>query len=290
MDSKLKMSLSIVFGGYIFSIAFCLTWYSVKSRYTFDEILFNHAAKLEIIAVLFAITAIYLLLLLSILSIESFQTPWKSFLLLSMTLLLTFSIIPSLNYARNHFKKAEEKVRTERKRMKEIDDKLYKAIKKNYVAEKFIEELQAKLKSEREENNKLKKQLNGLILKTKSVEEEYKTKGDVIVQAKSNKNFSTIKTNSKVVNTDSDTKSQEIIFKVQIIASSTRLTTKSPSLKGIKNVWEYKDHGLFKYTVGNQKDLKSASMLQSKFRKKGFSGAFVVAFKNGKRIPLRESL
>ena len=58
---------------------------------------------------------------------------------------------------------------------------------------------------------------------------------------------------------------------------------------GLKNVWEYKDSGLYKYTAGNQKDLKSASALQSELRRKGFSGAFVVAFNNGKRIPVREA-
>ncbi|MFZ0484185.1 MAG: hypothetical protein WAL93_12415, partial [Desulfobacterales bacterium] len=80
------------------------------------------------------------------------------------------------------------------------------------------------------------------------------------------------------------------IFKVQIISSDNRLAINSPQFNGLKNVWEYKDSGLYKYTVGNQKDLKSASGLQSEFRSKGFSGAFVVAFKNGKRIPVREAL
>ena len=139
------------------------------------------------------------------------------------------------------------------------------------------------------ENAELRKQLNEIIRKTKSLEEEQKTKGDVVVQAKSNKNFSKIKINSETGNTDSDTKNQEIIFKVQIISSSNRLAINSPQFMGLKDVWEYKDSGLYKYTVGNQKDLKSASALQSELRRKGFSGAFVVAFKNGKRIPVREA-
>jgi N-acetylmuramoyl-L-alanine amidase len=50
-----------------------------------------------------------------------------------------------------------------------------------------------------------------------------------------------------------------------------------------------KDRGLYKYTVGNQIDLSSASVLQTEFQRKGFSGAFVVAFKNGKRIPVGEA-
>jgi len=47
---------------------------------------------------------------------------------------------------------------------------------------------------------------------------------------------------------------------------------------------------LYKYTVGNNNDIKSASELQSELRKKGFGDAFVVAFQNGKRIPVRKAL
>jgi len=184
--------------------------------------------------------------------------------------------------------RAKENARTAQKRMKEIEAKLNEANKKNYNSEKFIIGLQATLKSVREENVKLKKQLNEITRKTTSLEEERKTKEDIVAQTKSNKNISKI--NSKVVNTESDKKNQELIFKVQITSSSTRLAKNSSQFKRLESVWEYKDSGQYKYTVGNQKDLKSASVLQSELRKKGFSGAFVVAFKNGKRIPLREGL
>jgi Flp pilus assembly pilin Flp len=94
---------------------------------------------------------------------------------------------------------------------------------------------------------------------------------------------------NKTGNNNLNTKTQVIIFKVQILSSSTRLTKNSPQFKGLKNVWEYKENGLYKYTVGNETDLKSAYALQSELRKMGFVGAFVVAFKNGKRIPIREA-
>ena len=248
------------------------------------------APNMEIVVVVVGITALYLFLYFLILSIRSFQTPWKSFFLVSIITLLTFFLIPSVYYARYQFVRAKKNIYIEKKHMKELETKLNNAIAINDAANKSITELQAKLESERKENDKLRKQLNETIRKTKSLEEEHKTKGDVFVQAKSNKDFSKIKINSEVCNTDSDTKNQEIIFKVQIISSSTRLATNSPQFKGLKNVWEYKDNGLYKYTVGNQKDLKAASALQSKFRRKGFSEAFVVTFKNGKRIPVREAL
>ena len=299
MDKKLKISLSIILGGYIFSLGFYFTWYWTKGYYLFNEMRYSDTYLLEIAAVVFAIIVIYFFTLLLILYAGSLQKFWTSFFLVSIITLLTFFLIPSSYYASYHFERAKEKVRTERvkekertekKSMKEIETKLNEAIKKNYTSKKFIKGLQATLKSERKENVKLRKQLNETIKKMRSLEEEHQTKEDIVVQAKSKKDFSKIKINSEVVKTDSDTKSQEIIFKVQIISSSTRLATDSPQFKGLKNVWEYKDGGLYKYTVGNQKDLMSASALQSEFRRNGFSGAFVVTFKNGKRIPLIEAL
>ena len=319
MDEKLKMPFSTVLGGYLFSLGFYFIW----CFYFFYEKLHRGEYFLVIAAAVFAITAVYFFSLLLISYVRSFQKVWTSFSLVSVITLLIFFLIPSTNseiyYKFHDYKlnlKQDKTIKTidknelERKfmavnkkeiqnqledakevnRKKEIDAKFNYPIKIIDSANKSITGLQATLKSERKENDNLRKQLNETIRKTKSFKEEHSTKEVVVAQAKSNKDFSKIKINSKVVNTDSDTKNQEIIFKIQIIASSTRLATNSPQLKGLKNVWEYKDSGLYKYTVGNQKDLKSASALQSKFRRKGFVGAFVVAFRNGQRIPMKKAI
>jgi len=282
MDKKIKISLSIILGGYISSLGFYFTWYWTKGYDLFNDIRYSDTYLLEIAAVVFAITVIYFFSLLLILYVRSLQHFWTSFFFVSIVTLLTFFLIPSSYYASYHFERAKEKLRTERAKenirtenesMKQIEAKLNEAIKKNYDFEKSITGLQAKLEYESKEIDKLRKQLNETIRKTTS-----------------NKDFSKIKTNSEVGNTDSVTKYQEIIFKVQIISSDTRLATNSPQFNGLKNVWEYREGGLYKYTAGNEKDLTSASALQSEYRSKGFGGAFVVAFKNGKRIPVREAL
>jgi len=280
---KSKTPLFLLLSGYISSLVVYLIWYYKIWHYSPYQKNITDAPNMEIVTVVVGITALYLFLYFLILSIRSFQAPWKSFFLVSVITLLTFFLIPSVYYARYQFIRAEEKIYTEKKRMKEIEAKLNNAITENDVAKKYIAEIKIKLESEHKENDKLRKQLNETIRKMRSLEEEHKIKGDVVVETKSNKDFSKTKINS-------DTKNQGIIFKVQIISSSTRLATNSPQFKGLKNVWEYQDSGLYKYTVGNQKDLKSASALQSKFRRKGFSEAFVVTFKNGKRIPVREAL
>ena len=94
----------------------------------------------------------------------------------------------------------------------------------------------------------------------------------------------------QAIDTEDRQITKEIIFKVQILSSKKPLESNSPWFKGLKNVWEYKDSGLYKYTIGNKRDIQSASVLQSELRKKGFNGAFVVAFQNGKRIPVRKAL
>ena len=195
---------------------------------------------------------------------------------------------------------AKEKMLTEQKGMEEIETKLNNSRETNDFDNASIAEFQAKLESERKENDKLRKKLNESIRKLRSkdeiilalrskVKEELKAGEAIIVKEKSKRDSSEIKIKSKVDNTDFDSKGQGIIFKVQIISSDTILEISSPKLKGLKNVWEYKNGGLYKYTVGNAKDLKTASLLQSEFRRKGFVGAFVVAFKNEKRIPVREA-
>jgi uncharacterized coiled-coil protein SlyX len=310
-DKPLERSLSIVVGGYLIALGFYFIW----CFYSFYERLNIGNYLLVVVAVVFAITAVYFFSYLLILHIKSLQKVRTSFFLISIISLLVFFLIPPVNskiYYNFHdiklnlnqdkpsksidknepeikilaankkeikkqFEDANKKGHTGQKRMKVIESKLDNAIVINDSAKKTITELQAKLEAERKENDKLRKQLNEITRKTKSLEEEHKTKEYVIIHVKSKKDFSEIK-------------NQEIIFKVQIISSSTRLATNSPKFKGLKNVWEYKDNGLYKYAVGNQKDLKSASALQSEFRRNGFDGAFVVAFKNGKRIPVREAI
>jgi ABC-type multidrug transport system fused ATPase/permease subunit len=284
---KSKMPLFILFAGYISSLMVYLIWYYALWHQSQHEKLITDPLNVKIVVVV--ITVLYLLLCFFIFFIRSLQTTRQSFIFVSVITLLTFFLIPSFYHASYLFKKNKEKVRTEKKRIKKIEADLNEAAKKNYRLEKFIKGLKLTLKSVREENVKLKKQLNEIIRKTKSLGKENNSKGDLVVQAKTTNGFSKIKVNSEVGNADSGTKNQEIIFKVQIISSNTRLAKNSPQFKGLKNVWEYRDNGLYKYTVGDQKDLKSASALQSEFRRKGFIGAFVIAFKNGKRIPLRET-
>jgi len=275
-----RTSFLLVAGGCILSLVFYLIWYHTIPYFSIYGKNITSGANIKIVVVV--ITALYLFLYFLILSIRSFQNPLKSFLLVSIITLLLFGLIPSVYYVGYEFIKAYNKANIEKIRMIKLKAQINDD-------NKSIKELIARLEYERKENDKLREQLNEITKKTEPKEGGHNTKGDIIIQTKSNKDFLKRKMNSETGNTDLDTKNPEILFKVQIISSNTRIATNSPQFSDLKNVWEYKDNGIYKYTVGNQKDLKSASVLQSELRRKGFFGAFVVAFKNGKRIPVREA-
>ncbi len=79
-----------------------------------------------------------------------------------------------------------------------------------------------------------------------------------------------------------------IVLKVQVVSSSNPIAKNSNQFKG-KEVWEYQQGGLYKYTVGATVDFEEITKLQSELRDLGFKGAFVVAFKDGERIKVSEA-
>tara|TARA_B100000508_G_scaffold132802_1_gene122061 strand:+ start:15685 stop:16821 length:1137 start_codon:yes stop_codon:yes gene_type:complete len=82
----------------------------------------------------------------------------------------------------------------------------------------------------------------------------------------------------------------KVYFKVQIETSRDKLKSSDDRFKGVQ-VSEYEQSGLFKYTTGLFKeDFSSANNLKKEMREKGFEHAFVVAFKDGKRIPIGDAL
>ena len=284
-----KTPLFLLLAGYITSAIVYLVWYYIIWHFPPYKKYTTASPNMEIVVVIAGITVLYLILLLLIYFIRSFQTPWKSFLLISTITVLSFFIIPTGYFASYEVRKSMQKIEAKRKRVREVNEKLEKVLALNIAANKSIMELQAKLESERNENDRLREQLKEAIVKSNSSEEKHIGKEYVLIKATSIGNVSKGNINSAAGNTNVDQQPGEIIFKVQILSSSNRLPKNSPKFKGLKNVSEYKDGNLYKYTVGEVKDLKSAVTLQSELREKGFNGAFVAAFRNGERIPIKEA-
>jgi N-acetylmuramoyl-L-alanine amidase len=89
---------------------------------------------------------------------------------------------------------------------------------------------------------------------------------------------------------NSDKVEKGIVFKVQISTSSEKKELRSENFNGVSDVSLYEAGGLFRYTVGNEKTVGEANVLQLTMKTKGFTDAFIVAFKDGKRISLSEAI
>ena len=75
------------------------------------------------------------------------------------------------------------------------------------------------------------------------------------------------------------------VFKVQICAVANQLAAGSGQLKGHKDVSFFQENNYFKYTIGETTDYNEITKLRNSLQKE-FPQAFVVAFKNGKRMAL----
>lgn len=84
---------------------------------------------------------------------------------------------------------------------------------------------------------------------------------------------------------ESEIKSEEIIYRVQIETSTTKIATDDARFKGM-TIYMYEDKGLYKYTVGAFRDAQSANNLKSEMRTAGFEHAFVITMKGNQRVNL----
>lgn len=80
-----------------------------------------------------------------------------------------------------------------------------------------------------------------------------------------------------------------VTFKVQIAASSRALEAKSYNFKGLSDITREKSGEIYKYYSGQTSDYNKIKRLQEA-AKKDYSGAFIVAFKGGKRISMTAAL
>ena len=81
-----------------------------------------------------------------------------------------------------------------------------------------------------------------------------------------------------------------VTFSVQIASSPTELDKSDPVFRGLQNVDMYLSGGQYKYTTGLFGVAEDAHEKKRELRDQGFSGAFVAAFKDGKRVPMSSIL
>lgn len=83
--------------------------------------------------------------------------------------------------------------------------------------------------------------------------------------------------------TRQDANAGKVVYKIQILTTDKKLSPNARQLKGYKNTDFYMDGRTYKYTIGETTDYNA---ILKQFRKvnKDFKDAFIIKFKNGKRI------
>ena len=83
--------------------------------------------------------------------------------------------------------------------------------------------------------------------------------------------------------------SDKPVFKIQILTSDKKLASNSKQFKGLSPVSHFQENGIYKYTYGESTDynkvLRTKRSIASKFK-----GAFIIAFKNGKKMNVNEAI
>lgn len=85
-------------------------------------------------------------------------------------------------------------------------------------------------------------------------------------------------------NTSQSVDKDKIVYKVQIESRSRKIDNPSLHYKNLNNVDFYEHNGQYKYTAGIFYTKKDADNYCKQVKSKGYTTAFVVSFKNGKRL------
>jgi N-acetylmuramoyl-L-alanine amidase len=81
-----------------------------------------------------------------------------------------------------------------------------------------------------------------------------------------------------------------VVFKVQLFASSKELSLVPENFQGLNRISKEPINKLFRYMYGNAETYFDAKLLKSNADAKGYKDSYVVAYKDGERIPLPEAL
>jgi N-acetylmuramoyl-L-alanine amidase len=80
------------------------------------------------------------------------------------------------------------------------------------------------------------------------------------------------------------------IFKIQLSASKKKLALVPKNFNGLKNVSLVYEDKIYKYFYGDTNNYDEAKNQLLEVKNKGYSSAFLIAFKNGKKISIQEAL
>ncbi|WP_339629550.1 N-acetylmuramoyl-L-alanine amidase [uncultured Maribacter sp.] len=83
---------------------------------------------------------------------------------------------------------------------------------------------------------------------------------------------------------------ESIIFKIQLMASSKNVQLTSANFNGLSNLSQEPYKNLYRYMYGETRSYREAKMMQTLAQEKGYKTAYIVAYKFGERIPIKQAL
>jgi N-acetylmuramoyl-L-alanine amidase len=83
---------------------------------------------------------------------------------------------------------------------------------------------------------------------------------------------------------------ENVIFKVQLMASSKVIPLDGDNFNGLNTISKEPIKNLYRYMYGNTNSYLKAKLLKSNADAKGYTTSYIVAYKNGVRVPLQEAI
>ncbi len=81
-----------------------------------------------------------------------------------------------------------------------------------------------------------------------------------------------------------------IVFKIQLMASSKNVPLNAANFNGLSNLSQEPFKDLYRYMYGETRSYREAKMMQSLAADKGYPTAYIVAYRLGERIPIKEAI
>ena len=81
-----------------------------------------------------------------------------------------------------------------------------------------------------------------------------------------------------------------IVFKIQLAASGKKMELVPSNFKGLKNISMVSENKLYKYMYGNTSNYDEIKKQLQDAKSKGYTSAFIIAFKDGKKIDVNEAI
>ncbi|MGG7035126.1 MAG: N-acetylmuramoyl-L-alanine amidase [Flavobacterium sp.] len=86
------------------------------------------------------------------------------------------------------------------------------------------------------------------------------------------------------------TENSDVVFKVQISAGTKKLDLSPKNFNGLKNISVINENSINKYMYGETSDYAVAKENLSEAKEKGYTSAYIVAFRGGEKISVQEAI